>query len=399
MNIISDVKKFLLYRYKEKLKSNKLDELNFVSGGFLTIGAEVEIQLQDSKNLSLIPKALEILEKTNKSVKIKKEFYLSTLEINTSKCNNALEIERDLQKEITTLKNISESFNIKLSTTGCHPFSKYSDCVISPSTRYNDMIDRNQWLTKRMTVYGLHTHIGMSNGNQAIQFMNFFLRFIPHFLALSASSPFWQGEDTGLASCRPTTYEALPTAGLPYWFNSWAEFEHLYNSLKRSKSVFCINDLWWDIRPSPKFGTIEIRACDGCATLAETSALVAFIHSLAIWFSENSDWLYSIPQPERWILRENKWRAMRHGLQAEVITNLMGLTKFIKDDIYEWLEKLNPIANKYNYLQHFEIIKNICEKGNSADRQRKIFQKYNNIIEVAKFNSLEFESQKPIYDY
>jgi len=374
----------------------KHPEINFKTGGFLTLGTEIELQLIDTSTYGLTPRSSEVLEKTSKLNNIKQEFYLSTLEIITGKCNDAHEIEKDLFGNITRLKEQTDALGIKLATTGCHPFARYSDCIITPNSRYNELIDRNQWLTKRMTVYGLHVHIGMRTGDEAIQYMNFFLRFIPHLLALSSSSPFWQGSDTGLSSCRPTTYEALPTAGLPYWFNNWSEFEHLYGALKESKSIAVMNDLWWDIRPSPKFGTIEIRVCDGVATLGETAAIVAFIHMLSHWFSENSEWLLSLPQPERWIMRENKWRSMRHGLNADIITNPSGTTKLLLNDVLDWTEKLEPYAKKLGYEKYLKTIRGICESGNSADRQRKIFAKTGSLEEVVKHNIREFEEGEPV---
>ncbi|HCR85833.1 MAG TPA: carboxylate--amine ligase, partial [Alphaproteobacteria bacterium] len=295
-------------------------------------------------------------------------------------------------------KLLTEKENIKLSTTACHPFFSYKETVTYPSERYDELIDRNQWLSRRTNVYGLHVHIGMKNGEECINFINFFLRFIPHLLALSASSPFWQGDDTGLASCRPTTYEALPTAGLPYRFNSWNEFENLYRTLKACGSIKIMNDLWWDIRPSPKYGTLEIRSCDGVATLSETLGIVSFIHLLAHWFNDNSDWLHSVSQPAPWILRENKWRAMRHGLNAEIVTTSSGETKSIKTDILDWLNKLEPYSKKLHYNGYVDQLREVIEKGNSADRQRKVYEKTSSLKEVVKSNIAEFENLKPIFN-
>ncbi len=389
------IKKYLLRELKKDLKKERETDLTFKSNGFLTLGVEIELQLIDAESLSLVPKSREILAKDIENKKLKPEFYLSTLEINTDICKDVHQVSSDLGESINKLKPIAENEGVKLSTTACHPFSSYRDCIISPSDRYHDLIDRNQWLTKRMTVYGLHVHIGMKNSQDCINYINFFLRFIPHLLALSASSPFWQGDDTGLASCRPTTYEALPTAGLPYRFNSWNEFENLYKTLKACNSIKSMNDLWWDIRPSPKYGTLEIRSCDGVATLAETLGIVSFIHLLAYWFTDNSDWLHSVTQPAPWILRENKWRAMRHGLNADIVTTSSGETKSIKADILDWLSKLEPYAEKLNYTNYIQSLKDIIQHGNSADRQRKVYERTNSLQEVVKFNITEFENSKP----
>ena len=375
----------------------KSQSLPFISNGFLTLGSEVELQLIDGSNYNLSSTAEKFLSDSKSSSKVKPEFYLSTIEVNTEKCKDVKEIEKDLSESFGFVKNIASNNGLKLATTGCHPFSRYSDCLITPKERYNDLIDRNQWLTRRMTVYGLHVHIGMKSGDECVSYMNFFLRFIPHLLALSASSPFWQGEDTGLASCRPSTYEALPTAGSPYWFSSWAEFEHLYFNLIKSKSITMMNDLWWDIRPSPKYGTVEIRVCDGVATLSETAAIVAFIHLLAHWFRDNSEWIFSLPSPMRWIFRENKWRAMRHGLNAEIIVSPNGDIRLLKNDIKEWVLKLKPYAEKLGYEKYMETILQICEKGNSADRQRKIYSQSQSLEDVVRHNTKEFETGSPIY--
>ncbi|MBP7709664.1 MAG: YbdK family carboxylate-amine ligase [Rickettsiales bacterium] len=371
-------------------------ETNFCSNGILTLGVEVELQLINLDTLNLSPRAEELLKKAAPlTKKIKQEFYLSTVEINTDKCNNVQDVEKDLSESFEQISQIANSMDIGLATTGCHPSSRYSDCVITPSKRYNELIDRNQWLTRRMTVYGMHVHLGMKSGDDAIRFNNFFLNFIPHLLALSASSPFWQGDDTGLASCRPTTYESLPTAGHPYQVKNWSEFEKLCETLKKCKSINSLKDLWWDIRPSPSFGTLEIRVCDGLATLDEVLGVVAFIHLLANWFNDNGAWLERVPTSPIWFARENKWRAIRRGLDAELVINLDGETRPISSDILEWLEKLAPYEEKLGYQNYTKTLRKIIEKGNSSSRQREVYAKTNSLEEVVKLNMQEFSERKP----
>lgn len=378
-----------------RLLHGKPDEITFQPGGVLTLGVEVEFQIIDPETLNLASRSEDLLKTGMAIKKLQKEFYLSTVEINTDKCNTVQEIEEDLSRSLDMLMTLGNKLGVQFSTTGCHPFSRYADCVITPSSRYNELIDRNQWLTRRMTVYGMHTHIGMKSGDDCIRFNNFFLHFIPHLLALSASSPFWQGEDTGLASCRPTTYEALPTAGQPYQLRSWGEYETLYHTLKKCHAIQSLKDLWWDIRPSPKYGTLEIRVCDGLATLAETTALVAFIHLLAHWFTDHGNWMEHVPSPPRWLARENKWRAMRYGLDAEFVTNLDGDIKVIRQDIEEWLTKLSPYIDKLNYYSYAKTLRDICMRGNSSMRQRAVFAEKGSLQEVVKYNIREFEERRP----
>ncbi len=373
----------------------KKSEIEFKSNGVLTLGVEIELQVIDKETMNLASRAEELLKESAHIDKLKPEFYLSTVEINTGKCNDVHDVNKDLKDTMLQLGKVADKLSMAFSTTGSHPFAKYSDTIISPTKRYQELIDRNQWLTRRMTVYGLHVHIGMESGDDCIRFNNFFLNFIPHLLALSASSPFWQGTDTGLSSCRPTMYEALPTAGQPYHVRSWKEFEDLYETLKRCGSIKIIKDLWWDMRPSPNYGTLEIRVCDGCATLYETVAIVAFIHTLAHWFAENGSWLETVNYPPRWLSRENKWRAIRHGLEADLVVNTDGKVRLLRDDIGEWLEKLKPYYEKLGYLEYLDNLNNIIEKGTSSERQRKIFQNSGNLEDVVRSTVVEYMLQKP----
>ncbi|HHF7365933.1 TPA: YbdK family carboxylate-amine ligase [Legionella bozemanae] len=377
--------------------TSEQEEIFFKSNGVLTLGVEIELQLIDSENYNLCSRATDVLSATAHLEKIKPEFYLSTIEVNTGKCITTQEVEKDLYKTLAALQDITKNLGILFSTTGSHPFSKYADWEISPTMRYQELIDRNQWLTRRMSVYGLHVHIGMSSGEECIRFNNFFMYFLPHLLALSSSSPFWQGIDTGLASCRPTTYEALPTAGQPYHVRTWQDFENLYKTLKLCGSIKSLKDLWWDLRPSPGFGTLEIRVCDGAATLAETLALVALIHTLAHWFADNGSWLESVAYPPYWLARENKWRAIRYGLDAELVMNTEGKTKLMREDINEWIEKLTPYIKQLGYQNYFSTLQMIMDSGTSSERQRKVFAHHDCLKEIVKHNVNEFLLQTPQY--
>ncbi|BCA95872.1 putative glutamate--cysteine ligase 2 [Legionella antarctica] len=373
------------------------EEINFRSNGVLTLGVEIELQVIDESTYNLSSRAEEVLKETAHIEKIKPEFYLSTIEIDTDICTTVHHAEDDLYHTLSSLQLATQNLGILFSTSGSHPFSKYSDWIISPTDRYQELIGRNQWLTRRMNVYGLHVHLGMSSGEECIRFNNFFMFFLPHLLALSSSSPFWQGIDTGLSSCRPTTYESLPTAGQPYHVRTWQDFEHLYKTLKTCGSIKSLKDLWWDLRPSPGFGTLEIRVCDGAATLSETLAIVAFIHSLAHWFTDNGSWLESIACPPYWLSRENKWRAMRYGLDAELVMNTDGKTRLMREDIEEWFEKLQPYIEQLNYQTYFATLQAIIDRGTSSERQRKVFERTGCLKDVVKHNVSEFLLQVPLY--
>lgn len=394
---ISNIYKKIKSRFHSTVSNN--EEINFKPNGFLTLGVEIELQLIDSKTYNLSSCAEDLLKRASHLKKIKPEFYLSTIEINTDICKDMHQVKSDLTETLSSLKSIGDDMGISFSTTGAHPFAKYSDCIISPSDRYQELIDRNQWLTRRMTVYGMHVHIGMASGDDCILYNNFFMYFLPHLLALSASSPFWQGIDTGLSSCRPTTYESLPTAGQPYYVKNWRDFTNLYDSLKRCDSIRSMKDLWWDLRPSPNYGTLEIRVCDGCATLYETLAITAFIHLLAHWFADNGSWMGSVATPPFWLSRENKWRAIRYGLDADLVINIDGKTRSIKEDMKDWMEKLQPYVIKLGYQEYFSYLSMLLENGVSSERQKKIYNKTESFEEVVKHNIKEFSVQIPQWEY
>jgi carboxylate-amine ligase len=378
------------------MPDNHLVELPFTSSQqTLSLGVELELQVLDQQTLQLTPRAAEILERVD-SETFKEEFFQSTLEIVTGVCADVQAVERDLTTALAHARQVSAGLGLALSSTGTHPLADYRDRLITPSPRYNELIDRNQWLIRRMAVYGMHVHLGMASGEECIRYNYFFMSFLPHILALSASSPFWQGMYTGLSSCRPTTYEAMPTAGMPYLVGNWSEFEKLYHFLLRSKAIQSMKDLWWDLRPSPTLGTLELRFCDEPASLAEALGIVAFIHLLAHWFREHEDeWVSARTPLKHWIFRENKWRAIRYGLDAEVVVTRNGKTKLLRKDIADWLKTLRPYAAKMGYEKYLSVIQDILKRGTSSTRQHEVFVQRNDLGAVTKHNVQEFVTGVP----
>lgn len=369
----------------------------FAASEPLSLGAEIEIQLIDPKTLGLSPRASDLLRTSARHGRLEAEFFQSTIELKTGICTTVHDAEATLMPDLRELARNAAALEIGLCTTGCHPFARYADCHVSDGERYRELIDRHQWLTRRMTVYGLHFHLGMSSAEDCIRFQNAMLPYLPHLLALSASSPFWQGQDTGLSSCRPTTYEALPTAGQPYPINDWREFEELIHVLRRCKAIHSLKDLWWDIRPSPGFGTLEIRCCDGPATLAEALGLIAFAHLLAMLLGNRIEHTCSVPPPPRWMLRENKWRAIRHGLEASIIIDAAGNTRLLRDDVALLVEEMAPLITQLGYEPYIETLLGILANGNSSTRQREAFHRRSDIDDVVRFNVREFCHGQPIW--
>ncbi len=364
----------------------------------LTLGVELEFQVLDQSSLQLTPRASEILNAID-SKRLTHEFFQSTLEVVTGVCKDVHEADKDLRESIGKVKDMASRLGLCFASTGTHPQADYRERLVTDSPRYGELIDRNQWLIRRMAVYGMHVHIGMRSGDECIRYNNFFLHFVPHLIALSASSPYWQKMDTGLASCRPTMYEALPTAGMPYIVKNWKEFEKLIQFLTRADAIRSLKDLWWDLRPSPSWGTLELRICDGPATHKEMLGLVAFIHCLAHWFHDHQEEWSKIHAPiRRWIFRENKWRAIRYGLDASVIVSRTGKTRTLRKDFGIWMKELAPYAERLGYQNYLSIISDVLKNGNSAQRQRKKFNEAGDLLDVARHNVKEFAHGEPLWN-
>lgn len=364
----------------------------------LTVGAELEFQVLDSVTLQLTPRAKEIIDAVD-SRKIVSEFFQSTIEVVTGICHDSKEADQDFLDSITKIKTVSHRLGLSFASTGTHPQADYRERLVTESARYKELVDRNQWMVLRRAVYGMHIHLGMKNGDECIAYNNFFLHFVPHLIALSASSPFWQKYDTGLAACRLTMYEAMPTAGIPYIVNSWSNFQKLIKFLMRSDSIRSMKDLWWDIRPSPTIGTLELRMFDAPATHREAMGIIAWVHALANWYKDHhEEWSKANPALKHWIYRENKWRAIRYGLDSSIIVTRTGRTQPLRDDLENWMHKLQPYIQSLNYEKYVDIIPQIINKGNSSQRQRILFTNTNDLHEVVKFNVKEFEHGEPIWN-
>jgi glutamate---cysteine ligase / carboxylate-amine ligase len=376
-----------------------MSDLVFGPSKALTLGVEVEVQLLNKNSLDLTPVSPIILSSIEKNQeKIKAEIFQSMLELNTGICQNAHEVRTDLGMTMDIVKDVCQRKDIRIASSGTHPFANVLDRIIYPADRYQDLIDRNQWIARRLVIFGVHIHIGMRNGEHAIQMNNALLHYLPLFLALSASSPFWSGENTQLASSRITFFEALPTGGHPCQVNSWQEYTDLYGKMIRSKAIRSAKDIWWDIRPSPHYGTIEIRICDGFATLAETVAVTALVHALCIYIDKQLGTGKKFAPPPDWIMRENKWRASRWGIDSELIVDNDGQTAHFHHLIFDLFKELEPILAEQNYLQEAEFIKQILEKGPSYKRQRTIASLNDNDLKVVTdFLAREFALGKPLW--
>ncbi len=343
-----------------------------------TLGVEWEVQLIDAETHHLRQDAREVLAalpglSTGGEInKIRHELMESTVEVVTGICHTVGEAKADLAQTLGQLQGVAGDRGIALACTGTHPISDWRDAVMAPVQRYAELIEQMQWLARRIQTFGVHVHVGVRHRDKAIPIVNALAAYLPHFLALTASSPFWSGHDTGLASSRAIVFGSLPTAGPPHLLADWAEFETYMATLLRAQTIRSIKEVWWDIRPHPDFGTIEVRMFDGIPTLREVGMAAALCQSLVTLFDQQLDRGYSLPRPAAWVVRDNKWRATRYGLDAIVITDDTGNTAPLRDDLYELIRELEPVADRLGCGEELKVASDVLDQGASYERQRAI---------------------------
>jgi carboxylate-amine ligase len=352
--------------------------IDFNASRGATLGVEWELQLIDTETKHLrqdagkVLAALPALSEGGDIPKIRHELMESTVEIVTDICHTVGEAKSDLAGTVAQLRSVAEARGTALACTGSHPISDWRDAVMAPVQRYAELVEQMQWLARRIQTFGVHVHVGVRHVDKAIPIVNALSAYLPHFLALTASSPFWNGHDTGLASSRAIIFGSLPTAGPPHLLADWAEFEEYMDTLLRAGTIRSIKEVWWDIRPHPDFGTIEIRMFDGIPTLREVGMAAALCQSLVTLFDQQLDRGYTLPRPAAWVVRDNKWRATRYGLDATVITDDSGSTTPLRDDLYELIQELEPVADRLGCAEELKVASEVLEHGAPYERQRAI---------------------------
>ncbi|MQY07395.1 glutamate--cysteine ligase [Actinomadura macrotermitis] len=343
-----------------------------------TLGVEWELQLVDERTRHLRQDAREVLaalpslSEGGDNPRIRHELMESTVEIVTGICHTVGEAKDDLAATLAELRTAAAARETTLACIGTHPISDWRDAVMAPMRRYAELVEQMQWLARRIQTFGVHVHVGVTGADKAIPIVNALSAYLPHFLALTASSPFWSGADTGLASSRAVVFGQLPTAGPPHSLDDWAAFEEYMATLLRAGTIRSIKEVWWDIRPHPDFGTVEIRMFDGIPTLREVGMAAALCQSLVTLFDQQLDRGYTLPRPAAWVVRDNKWRATRYGLDAVVITDDTGRTAPLRDEVYELVRELEPVADRLGCAEELKVAGEVLEHGAPYERQRAI---------------------------
>ncbi len=353
----------------------------------------MELHLVDAFTGELVSASSELLAEMGRDhpdgahPTAKHELFQSTIEIITDVCDTPAQARDELQTTLDELVEAGRNRNIVPLSSGTHPFGFARDQTISPSSRYDDLVEQMQWTARRLLICGMHVHVGVADGERAITIINELVRHLPLMLALSTSSPYFEGEDTGLASARSKVFESLPTAGLPPQLSGWEDFEVYMSTLLDTGCIQSVREVWWDVRPHPNFGTIEVRMFDAPQTLREAAALAALTQALVVWCDRELDAGRDLPHPPaEWTIRQNRWLAGRHGIDAElIIEGGSGTTPRLEPVcslVTDLVDRLMRIAEDLGSAAELADVSNILDTGTGAQRQRRVVDEGGTLLDV-----------------
>ncbi len=354
-----------------------------------TVGVEEEYMLLDATSFDLvqhIDTVLAAVKGHELESQVNAELMQSVLEIATPVCHNPGDVMRELVKLRSYVAGVARDNGLRVGSAGTHPFSLFERQRITARDRYHQLVDALQYVARRELVFGMHIHVAVDDPDKAIQVVNGLLPQLAPLLALSASSPFWRGEPTGLASSRQMVFAALPRSGPPPRFRDYADYAEVVGQLERTGCIADYTHIWWDIRPHPRLGTIEIRICDAVTRIEDAVAIAAYCQALVKQLSETYDAGEQIPSFHRILTSENKWLAARYGLEAPVMDlatgrrNRMPIAQLVR----RTLREIEPHARELGSERELEEVKALLSRGNSAERQLRIWNANHDIVEVAR---------------
>ncbi|WP_243225368.1 glutamate--cysteine ligase [Microbacterium sp. CIAB417] len=348
--------------------------VTFAESARSTVGIEWEIMLADPASGDLVGRGPELLaaleaESADERHTVTGELLTNTIEVTSGVGATVAHAVDDIAAAISAVRAATDPAGVELLSAGSHPFAQWYDQRVTDKTRYHKLIERTQWWGRNMMIWGIHVHVGVDDRDKVFPIIGALTGFLPHLQALAASSPFWAGERTGYASNRALVFQQLPTAGLPWALSTWTEFEGYLNDMVRTGVLVDATEVRWDIRPAPRWGTIEVRACDGMSTLAELASVAALVQVLVEHFSRMLDAGETLPTMPAWFHRENKWRAARYGLDARLITDAAGEQTPVREHVSALLADLAPVAVDLGCAAEFARVGSIVNGGASYERQ------------------------------
>lgn len=341
-----------------------------------TIGIEWELQLIDSDSLDLRQCAEAVLrqiEPGDDSPRIFHELLLNTVEVVSAPAHTVPEAVADIEASLARLAPIMAGLRLELATAGTHPFANPLYQRVTNKERYAKLVDRTRYWGQQMLLFGMHVHVGIEERAKVLPILGALMTRHAHLQALAASSPFWSNRDTGYASNRAMMFQQLPTAGVPHQFDDWAGLERYTSDMLKTGVIDDFSEVRWDIRPSPKLGTIEVRTCDAPTNVTELKALAALTHCLVEFYSTELDEGRALPRLPQWFVAENKWRSARYGMDAILILDDTGAEELVTTTVARMVERLEPVAQHLGCLDELRMVRVILERGASYQRQHRAY--------------------------
>jgi carboxylate-amine ligase len=361
----------------------------FGEGDAYTLGVEEEYMLLDSDSFDLVQHVEAILADMSGDeleYRVTRELMQSVLEVATPVCRSAADVERELRMLRGYVAETAAQRGLRVGSAGTHPFSLFETQLITAQDRYRNVLDRMQYVARRELVFGLHIHVAVDDADKAIQVLNGLLPELAPLLALFASSPFWRGEPTGLHSSRHMIFGALPRSGPPPRFRDYEEYAEVIGRLEKTGCIEDYTHIWWDVRPHPRLGTVEVRVCDAVTRVEDAVALAAYCQCLVKLFSEQYESGQEIPTYHPTLTSENKWLAARYGLKARVVDlatrrrHPILVAKLIRRK----LRTLEPHARDLGCERELEGIHEILAHSNGSDRQLQVFDANQDVVELTR---------------
>ena len=357
-----------------------------------TIGVEEEFQIIDPETLELRSHVVQLLSSAaarGVGDLVKQEMHQSIVETGTKICENVSELRLEMHRTRSELVMAAESTGLRVAAAGTHPFSSWIDQVISPGERYQHIVEEMGQLARSLLIFGMHVHIAMPDKQTTIDMMNMVRYFLPHLLALSTSSPFWMGRNTGLKSFRTTVFRRFPRTGIPEVFESWSEYENFINLLVKLNCIDTGKKIWWDVRPHPTYGTLEFRMFDTATRVEEAVAIAALTQAIIVklhrLYTHNQSWrLY-----RRALIEENKWRAARYGIEGKLIDFGREAEVPVRELMLELMELIDDVVDDLGSRSAVEYIHTILNEGTSAERQLRVYQQTGDLKDVVRHLVME----------
>jgi len=350
---------------------------------WLTIGIEEEFQIIDSEGqLRAHIDALLAAAEPELGELVKAEMLQSVVEIGTNICHDIDEARREIVRLRGTLISLLAQHDLRLGSAGTHPISHWKDQLVTEHERYKILEEEMQDVVRELLIFGLHVHVGIPDRELRVEIMNEARYFLPHLLALSTSSPFWLGRITGLKSYRGVLWSRFPRTGIPPDFPDYDEFENFVELLMKTGSISDGKKIWWDLRPHHLYPTIEFRICDACTRVEETLCIAALIQGICAKLLKLRRQNLGFRKYSPDLIRENKWRAMRHGIDAKLIDFGKQAEVPYRDLANELLEFVDDVVDELGSREAVEYVHTILRDGTSADRQLRMYRETGSLTAV-----------------